>query len=200
MNVCSPNRLSDHCRTGGDTRRRKRPFSWSDKYLEESRSPCWENTWALSLSHCVTQTTPLPEVCEWCACLCLWVDMCAHGRPKSPPSSYLYLYSISTPLPLASVLLAKYVKETRTSALLKAKEAKEFGPETCLVSCVGLLINQPGCQHCIATTSGWAKSSIGEPRTDTTGLFMAAAGMGSDLEWGEGTLAPQYCFEPARLM
>lgn len=36
--MCSPDRLSDHCRTGDDTelaRRRKRPFSWSDKYLEE---------------------------------------------------------------------------------------------------------------------------------------------------------------------
>lgn len=90
--------------------------------------------------------------------------------------------------------------EPLTSELLQSKEEKEFGPETCLVSCVGMLINQPWCQHCIATTSGQAKLSIGEPRTGTTGPFMAVAGMGSDLEWGKGMLAPQYCFEPARLM
>lgn len=117
------------------------------------------------------------------------------------PASQLYLYSISTPVLVASVLAAKWMKETRTqtSALLKAKEVKDSGAGTGLVAYMGLLINQPGCQHCIAT-SGQGRLSLGEPRTDTTGPFMAAACMGSDLERGEGTLAPQYCFEPARLM
>lgn len=141
-----------------------------------------------------------------CVVMCVWM-VCMHVRTHKWETKISHPHiSTSTLSQLLcywhQCFLAKYVKETRTqtSALLKSKGAKEFGPETCLVSCVGMLINQPGCQHCIATTSGRAKLSIGEPRTDTTGPFMAAAGMGSDLEWGEGTLAPQYCFEPARLM
>lgn len=103
MDVRSPNRLSDHCRTTDDTElaiRRKRPFSGSDKYLEEYKQRA-ETLLGECLSFvfvtlCDTDLQHLSLRCVWlCVHVVLSLYMCAHmnGRPKSTIISRLYLNS-----------------------------------------------------------------------------------------------------------
>lgn len=161
------------------------------------QSPCWENAWALSLSHCVTQTysTSPWGVCGW---VCMWFCLCTCAH------TWMRRTKIHNHISTLSKLLCLWRNSSAEPKFQPDWKQRKWRilswAEICLVSYMGLLINQPGCQHCIATTSDQARLSLCEPRTDTTRPFMAATGMECDVEWGEGTLAPQYCFEPARLM
>lgn len=109
MDVRSPIRLSGLCRTWDDTelaRQRKRPFSWSDKYLEEYKQraepllgECLSFVFVTlcdidSQHHSLRR--PVMCTCAWIVCRCLCACMCAHnnGRPNSPTlTSLLHLNS-----------------------------------------------------------------------------------------------------------
>lgn len=97
MDVRSPNRLSDHCRTRDDTElamRRKRPFSGSDKYLEEYKQRAepllGECLSFVFVTLCDTDLQHLSLRCVWLSVhVVLSLYMCAHMNEETKIHSHI---------------------------------------------------------------------------------------------------------------
>lgn len=95
MGVCSPNRLSELCRSRDDTKlagRRRRPFSGSDKYLEEykqSAEPLLGE--CLSFVFVTLRDTDSQHLSPRCVWLCAYVllSLCACIHTNALGESYL---------------------------------------------------------------------------------------------------------------
>lgn len=180
MDVNSPNRLSDHCRTRGDSelaRRRRRPFSGSDKYLEYKQRAEPLMGECLSFVFVTLCDRDLQRHSLRCVVMCACVFVSVHARTHEweTETSQNHISTLSKVLCCGTTTVLH-----QNLRMIESKVSKGWWGSDLPGMC--LLINQPGWLRCTATTLHKTRLSLGEPRTDTTRPFVAATGMECDLE------------------